>query len=639
MDPRLIEYIQKCLSRGLAPQQIRHELIKAGWESKQIGDAIDEVFDQSVEKSPVSKFKFWRGNGSKLDGLPAGNAVKESISSFSPWKFIKVTGIRFRVAAFLIFAAAGLILVFTVFSDSSLRNIRNVNLPFVKKEPTITKIGEYNSKDDGEIKALSPKRTKVITEKRVIGCGSCQIDDRGLSKIIFDSEDKAIYTKYLANDGEPGYSLFRENSEIKKGRIINLVSSSDHKHFAYALMDKGSVSVYLDNKEVNRIDNRTGEWRLENITFSKKGKNIAYTLRGLGKELVIVDNNRAGKPYEKLEFPYGLPMELSPDGQHVGYSVGDSGREGAFVVDDKEYNLSDQSIIHPLEDVSEIQLSSPFYDLYSAFLDFYPNEGVIRFSPDSERYAFRGINRESTSGSGQHFLVVDGREERFSKVISPVFSEDSKRVAYFKEDGEGKGFIVETGGKKEFVNVDYDYVYGLTFTKDNKLAYLAHTLLNNKHEFFVVFGDKKSNSYDRITNLRYSRDKSRYAFMAMANEDIESKVFKNKLIIDGNEIDEQVLGFQFSPDGKHYAYFKTDNTKFQDSRDPEMKKYLVVDGEKYIFDGYSVELQPSSDNVELKLTGSIWFGDLNIPVFSEDSKEVRYNVIKDNAIYLVTIPT
>ena len=216
------------------------------------------------------------------------------------------------------------------------------------------------------------------------------------------------------------------------------------------------------------------------------------------------------------------------------------------------------------------------------------------FSPDSKRLAYK-----AQKGS-RHFIVLDDQvQEGFHKVGQPVFSPDSKRVAY-------KARLLE----REWIRLGRESFWGLDRVK----------------EFIVVDGEKQE-EFDEVSRPAFSPDSKRLAYAAYRSRTTPSVETARRdtpagaaepsrtpgeeearsrtppmerrrsgwvVLVSGQkpqEVDYPVRDIIFSPDGKRLAYIAMEDEK----------EFVVVDGQK----------QEEFDKVSR-------------PVFSPDSKRVVY---------------
>jgi WD40 repeat protein len=170
---------------------------------------------------------------------------------------------------------------------------------------------------------------------------------------------------------------------------------------------------------------------------------------------------------------------------------------------------------------------------------------------------------------------------------SPIFSQDSKRVAYSAKKGDK--WLVVVGGQ---AGPEYDSIAGLIFSPDgNRVAYGA----NRSDKCLVVVDGIEQKEYDSINLLTFSPDSKHIAFCAnvgsksvtleeddyeILNEPvfehgsfmsykktkfpnakglkkIEQAAGKLLVVIDGDEGRKYdvVANLDFSPDSKRYVYW------------------------------------------------------------------------------------
>jgi len=237
--------------------------------------------------------------------------------------------------------------------------------------------------------------------------------------------------------------------------------------------------------------------------------------------------------------------------------------------------------------------------------------GSIRLavSPDSKRVGYvaqRGgqrllVGREVLLLGGKWLVVLDGVEGRQYDGIgkgSPVFSPDSKRLAYGAVRGNNQLVVVDGVEGKE-----YDGVGPPVFSPDSKRVAFGAGRARNQ---LVVVDGVEAKEYDGIEagNLVFSADSKRVAYVA-------GRADKDLVVLDGVEEKEYdgigARGLVFSPDSKRVAYGAGRPKQLVVMRPVEVylagKQLVVVDG------------------VEGKEYDSILKGTL---VFSADSKRVAY---------------
>ncbi len=235
-------------------------------------------------------------------------------------------------------------------------------------------------------------------------------------------------------DGRPG-----EEYE----RVGRLAFSGDGRRFRYVATRGGVQRVVVDGVPGKEYQDVNIE-----LCFCRDSKCVFYEARRDGKACVVVDGVE-GKWHDEIR-----GARLSPDGRRVAY-VARQGTRWFAVIDGAEG-----------EGYDEVD----------------PN---LRWSPDSRRVAY------TARRGGEQFLVLDGVEGKaYSYVGVPVFSPDSQRIAYQAAWGESRWESWEFQGmamrssvwSKNAMVIDgvegtiYDGTSGLSpvFSADSKrVAYVA----------------------------------------------------------------------------------------------------------------------------------------------------------------------
>jgi Tol biopolymer transport system component len=229
--------------------------------------------------------------------------------------------------------------------------------------------------------------------------------------------------------------------------------------------------------------------------LSPDGRRMAHVVN-VGKGQAVVVDGKQEKEYDAiLRVPPLSPDDrkeysllFSPDGRRVAYAA-KVGRKWVVVVDGKEGKAYDEiggrSIV-----------IRPAGDGQVAF-------GPI-FSPDSRRVAY-----EARVGSKWTVVADDGEGKSYDGIgeWSLVFSPDSRRVSYAAMVG-GKQFAVVDGNEDTL----YDHVGAPTFSPNSRrVAYEAE--LGAKA--FVVVDGKRGGSYDVVNPPTFSPDSRCVAYPAL----------------------------------------------------------------------------------------------------------------------------
>jgi hypothetical protein len=366
-------------------------------------------------------------------------------------------------------------------------------------------------------------------------------------------------------------------------RPDSFVFSPDGKHHGYKAYKGGNWVAVIDGSEGKEYDEIW--W----IFFSQDGERYAYRAKKDGQEIVVVDGIEEG-PYkgssdpiissagqhvlytmaEESLGPYrdnvvvnGVVQELkgvdpvvSPEGSRWGYYIGSvyRGRTGYIVLDgeaialEKEKtNRIDQMVFSPNGSRFAYNLvpDGGAYGDHVVVVDGIPGRrysepgvGNIVFSPDESTVAYW-----AKADDGGFMMVVDGEEGKVYDVLKigdPVISQDGSHVAYVVDSNDG-AFVVLDGeeGKK------YQSIWGLTFSPDGRLAYVASDAREEGFVHLVVVDGKEDQTYQS----------------QLYGQGIKS-------------------GPCFSPDGGHIAYI---------AKDGDGDEFVVVDSKGYINPWTSLE--------------------------------------------------
>jgi len=325
-----------------------------------------------------------------------------------------------------------------------------------------------------------------------------------------------------------------------------LIFSPNSKRFAYRARLNNKSFVVVDGVEGKKYD---VIWGAISLKFSSDSKKISY-FASTGNKLFLITDGKVEKQFEFNNMESN-DFGFSPDNQHFTYVVKENEKEIA-VIDGKKGKQYDE-------------------------IDSYKNTPVFLFSPDSKRIAYL-----ARLDDNKQFVVIDGQEGKQYdgiEMMSMNFSPDSKRFSYVARLGklnlsvnlavidgiEGKRYdgIDVTDGKPPYYNSP-------VFSPDSKrIAYIA---LSGGKEFVVIDG-VEGKRYDHIQgcSLVFSPDSKSIAYFAELNS-------SRLLIINGKE-NEVHHGLPsdvspiFSPDSKRVAYIAELCEQVA-----ECKRFVIVDG-------------------------------------------------------------
>lgn len=351
------------------------------------------------------------------------------------------------------------------------------------------------------------------------------------TRIAYVLKDDAGYD-YLVIAGPEGKTTETAYEYIRQD---SFVFSPDGKHHGY--------KAYKGDKRVAVIDGSEGQeydeiwW----IFFSQDGERYAYKAKKDGQEIVVVDGIEEG-PYkassdpiissagqhvlytmaEESLGPYrdnvvvdGMVQELkgvdpviSPDGSRWAYYLSSvyRGRTGYIVLDGEvialekdKTNRIDQMVFSPNGSRFAYDLvpDGGAYGDHVVVVDGIPGRryrepgvGNIIFSPDESTVAYWA--KADDSG---FMMVVDGEDGKVYDVLNigdPVITQDGSHVAYVVNSNDG-AFVVLDGeeGNK------YQNIWGLTFSLDGRLAYVASDAREQEFVHLVVVDGKEDQTYQR----------------------------------------------------------------------------------------------------------------------------------------------
>lgn len=265
-------------------------------------------------------------------------------------------------------------------------------------------------------------------------------------------------------------------------------------------------SVWCDGVQGTKYQTVGG--RYAKLTFSADGR-LAYGAKPAGKPPVLVCDGKESSLCLENGFAF------SPDGKHLACAT-----------------LTDPRLMP------------------AVMLDGKPMKERIAggppvFSPDSKRLAWTTF-----LGSHQNFVTCDDRRgPAFDRVGTPVFSSDSRHVAYAAGKAD-KWWVV--CGTSQFG--PYDEVADLRVSNEGRPAFRAR----EGKTWSVVLGDRKGPRFDEVGSPAMSKDGKHLAYAAV--EKGEWSVVRDGVKSPaGGKVMELVL----SADGRRLAWsFERDGQQF-----------------------------------------------------------------------------
>jgi Tol biopolymer transport system component len=239
--------------------------------------------------------------------------------------------------------------------------------------------------------------------------------------------------QFVVVDGYAG----RAYDRVEEG---SLCFSPDGQRLAFVAHVANRKAIVVDGKAV--YHDSFGE---SDLCFSPDSQRLAYVLDALGQWFVVV-NGEQGKPYDGIG---AGSVIFSPDSRRLAY-IALVGRKMTVVIDGAE---------------------SESYDSIG--------EASIAFSPNSRRVAYVALRYRRSlllSLKESARVVIDGAEEReHDAVVSlPIFSPDSRWVAYAAQDGNRQFVVVDGRAGNPYTQViGPDAVRRIIFDTPDSLHYLG----------------------------------------------------------------------------------------------------------------------------------------------------------------------
>ncbi len=333
-----------------------------------------------------------------------------------------------------------------------------------------------------------------------------------------------------------------------KGIIIknNFKFSPDSKHFIYvALKNDQCVLVYDGQEEKNSF------YLIQDVVFTPDSSRYVYKAKtnksglDINEKWCVVDDGNPGAVYDKI-----FDLIFSPDSEHLAY-VAIKDRQMILIVDGKELATHDRVGI-PLFSSDSKRFTYAFQKKNKWYIVIDENQSPsyeqvykLVFSPDLKRFSYTAKKK------GKWFCIVDGKEgPGFEKGIDGFrFSPDSSRYAYIGVNNDDVTVITDG-----VPGCDYQSIGELYFSPNSKhIVYRAFKLMTQKW-WTILDGKEYFNAYYGIRQYHFSSDSKHLAFHAFKSTDQTVMVVDRKEQCASHNF--KILGDPyFSPDGNHIAYY------------------------------------------------------------------------------------
>ena len=318
---------------------------------------------------------------------------------------------------------------------------------------------------------------------------------------------------------------------------------------------------------------------------------------------------------------FPVSMAASADFGHVAYAAKDA--QGMFAVMDQQRSAKFNGVAKgtPLFSNGQFHWAFVAFDAAKkarAFIDGRPEplfDGIddFVFSPDGSRWAYR-------AGIGGKQAVVTGGVagpgfETIIKISGPVFSPDSRRMAYGALNGT-QGFLVVDGSQHSVDGI----VESIVFSPDGKR--MAYALKKGAQRQVVCDG-QSGPAYDAVASLTFSPDSSRLAYMARTGSGWVA-MLDGKAQPGGDSVGTPL----FSPDSKHFSYPVVAGKKWHMMADGVPGKSYDQLG-VFVYSADSARLAYMAQDSEggrivVNETPGPAYDAVGMPVFSPDGAQLAY---------------
>ncbi|MFH1455146.1 MAG: hypothetical protein ABIF22_02395 [bacterium] len=584
----LLNYIENEIARGTPKNIIQSNLLSNGWNEKDIAEAFSNVALK---------------NHSNLTPPSVNNNIK-SLPKYKKTKMQKLI--------LLIFIAAIIYFVFNFFKSTgpiSLMDSKNFN-----NEPS--GINLVSTK----LATVSQQILDEYCQSGICGMDNVQFTNDGrkvlfgnvLGNEIFINEKSGSYSYttygnfhqfYISPDqqkiawgakrGSDEFAVlnFNEGQKISSSlfnfniggppppdKITHIYFSPDSSKMAYIVYGKQDGSYVVEDDSNGNITKGNTYFLLEDpIVFSPDSSKMAYKADITQKSQKVIINGVEGKEYRHV---YGLTF--SPDSSKFVYTA--NGKPSTAINNVEKNQIYDPDIKSFIV-VNGVESKMYEPDTYSS-VTFSPDSLKLVYVARENKKSFLVINDQEIKNNGTYSeiehvvissdskniaysayngsswkLVINGQEsvENYPVTLSPIFSSDSKKIAFIAGDFGNNYIVVITleDGKKT-IGKAYNSMKDLQFSPNSQnIAYIAK---DNGEDFVVLnsvegkkYNEPEKYSINTISNLAFSPDSQKLAYIVKQN---------NKMIVVANEKEGELYDYisyvvnvlTFSADSKKVMY-------------------------------------------------------------------------------------
>lgn len=349
----------------------------------------------------------------------------------------------------------------------------------------------------------------------------------------------------------------------------NFLFSPDSKRFFYVAFKNNACVAVVDGKEDTFTSNR-----IENAIFSPDSVHYAYKARiektSAQEKWCVVKDGKSGPVFNKI-----FDIVLSPDSKNLAYAAVKD-RKMVMVVDEKEIAEADI-------------MGYPVFSFDSktfAYAMAKKNKWVIIID-DKKSPSFDQVYKFQFSQDAQHssyiakdddnwFCVVDGNKgpEFKSTIDAFKFSLDSRRYAYAGINKNEAQIVTEKGPSTH----NYTSVGEAYFSSDSR-----HLVFRARHQtagkwITVLDGQERFSTHQAIGKYEFSSNSKHFAVPVFQNLNQSLMLVDGELQCKNHQF--KILGNPyFSPNGDHVVYH---------GMNKENQFHLIINGEVFpnIYGGF-----------------------------------------------------
>jgi len=324
--------------------------------------------------------------------------------------------------------------------------------------------------------------------------------------IIFSPDSKKLAYAATGPKEKEAFLVVGEKEGKNYDLVFSPVFSSDSQNLAYVAAESPQIAgdiMYYEKNFVVVNDKEGKNYEVipmnfpTSLVFSPDGKKIAYEVQQNHEGFIVLNGIEDGTYKEYGPYDWVMwdpPLVFSPDSKHFAFTgKNKEGNKRAFVVIDGKENKAYNQVGVPVFSPDNTKLA------YAAYI-YIPNaskwfmvinekegkayEDIIGgpvFSPDSKQLGYIALENK------KYFVVISDsggenykESERYDLTSLPVFSPNSKNFAYIVRK-EGKWQVVVNGKES---GKSYDRIWDPVFSSDSK--YVAYGARNGNELWWIV---------------------------------------------------------------------------------------------------------------------------------------------------------